>query len=40
LKHLAKIKSLKNVYLWQSKATKAGVKQLAAAVPGLKASVE
>ena len=40
LKHLAKIKSLKNIYLWQSKATKAGVKQLAAALPGVKVSIE
>jgi len=37
---LAKLKSLKNVHLWQSKATKPGVKQLSAAIPGLKASIE
>ena len=40
LAHLAKLKTLKNVYLFQSKATEAGAKKLAAAIPGLKVSVK
>ena len=36
LKQLAAIKSLKTVYLWNSKATEAGAKQLTASIKGLK----
>ena len=36
LKHLAGLTKLKNVYVWQSKVTEAGMKELEKQIPGLK----
>jgi hypothetical protein len=36
LAHLANLKKLKSLYVWQTKVTDAGVKKLQEALPGLK----
>jgi hypothetical protein len=35
LQHLANLKHLKKIFLWQSKVTENGAKQLRAAIPGV-----